>query len=84
MIPVDELFEIVIDSSAVGIRKPDPRIYEMALAQLGVAADRAVFLDDAVGNVEAARALGMHAILVEDDHTGAFAELEALLAATEP
>lgn len=84
MIPVDELFEVIIDSSAIGIRKPDPRIYQMALDQLGVAAERSVFLDDAAGNIEAARSVGMHAILVEDDHTGAMAELEALLAATGP
>ena len=79
MIPVDDLFEVIIDSSAVGMRKPDLRIYRMALEQLGVAAERAVFLDDALGNIEAARAVGMHAILVEDDHTGAFAELDRLL-----
>jgi len=79
MIPVDDMFEVIVDSSAVGMRKPDPRIYEMALDQLGVAADRSVFLDDAPGNIAAARALGMAAILVEDDHTGAMTELDHLL-----
>lgn len=79
MIPVDELFEVIIDSSAVGIRKPDPRIYRMALDQLGVDAANSVFLDDAPGNIEAARSLGMHAILVEDEHSHAFAELDRLL-----
>jgi epoxide hydrolase-like predicted phosphatase len=79
MIPVDEIFEVVVDSSAIGIRKPDLRIYERTLEQLGVAPEASVFLDDAVGNIEAARAAGMHAILVGDDHTVAFAELEALL-----
>jgi HAD superfamily hydrolase (TIGR01509 family) len=79
MIPVDALFEVVIDSSAVGIRKPNPLIYMMALDQLGVAAGNSVFLDDAVGNIDAARAVGMHAILVEDDHTKAFTELDLLL-----
>lgn len=79
MIPVDELFEVIVDSSSVGMRKPDPRIYQLALDQLGVAATRSVFLDDAAGNIAAARALGMHAILVEDDHTTAFAELDRLL-----
>jgi hypothetical protein len=39
-----------------------------------------VFLDDAAGNIEAARAVGMQAILVGDDHTVAFAELDVLLA----
>ena len=52
----------------------------MTLDQLGVAAENAVFLDDAPGNIVAARAAGMHAILVEDDHTGALAELDRLLA----
>lgn len=80
MIPVEELFEVIVDSSAVGIRKPDLRIYRMTLDQLGVAPENAVFLDDAAGNITAAREVGMHAILVEDDHTGAFAELDALLA----
>lgn len=81
MIPVEELFEVIVDSSAVGMRKPDPRIYRMALDQLGVAPERSVFLDDAPGNIAAARALGMHAILVEDDHTAAFGELDRLLSA---
>jgi putative hydrolase of the HAD superfamily len=83
MIPVDELFEFVIDSSQVGMRKPDPRIFTMALAQLGVGPDEAVFLDDAKGNVAAAVAVGMHAILVEDDHLPAFDQLQRLLAAEE-
>lgn len=80
MIPVDEMFEVIVDSSAVGIRKPDPRIYQMCLDQLGVAADRSVFLDDAPGNIAAAEALGITGILVEDDHAPAMAELDRLLA----
>ena len=80
MIPVEEIFEVVVDSSAIGIRKPDPRIYELTLEHLGVDAEVSVFLDDAAGNIEAARAVGMQAILVGDDHTVAFAELDALLA----
>lgn len=79
LIPVDELFEVVIDSSAVGLRKPDPRIYELVLRELGVTADRSAFLDDAPGNVAAACRVGMHGILVEDDHTGALAALDQLL-----
>jgi len=80
MIPVEEIFEVVVDSSAIGIRKPNPRIYELTLEQLGVEAGASVFLDDAAGNIDAARAVGMQAILVGDDHTVAFAELDALLA----
>ena len=79
MIPADDMFDVIVDSSAVGIRKPDHRIYRMVLQQLGVEADEAAFLDDAVGNIEAARALGMPAILVEDAHAGALAELDRLL-----
>jgi putative hydrolase of the HAD superfamily len=80
MIPVDDMFEVIVDSSAVGMRKPDPRIYQLALDQLGVAAERSVFLDDAKGNIAAAEALGMKGILVEDDHLPALAELDRLLA----
>lgn len=80
LIPVEELFEVVIDSSAVGVRKPDPAIYHLALDHLGgVAPSAAVFLDDYLGNVEAARALGMHAIHVGPDPGPALDELEALL-----
>jgi epoxide hydrolase-like predicted phosphatase len=80
MIPVDDMFDVIVDSSAVGMRKPDHRIYRMALGQLGVEPEESVFLDDAAGNIEAARAVGMHAILVEDDHRAALAELDRLLA----
>lgn len=80
MVPLDELFDVVIDSSEVGVRKPDPRIYHLALAELGgVDPTRSVFLDDYLGNVEAARRLGMFGIVVESDPTGALAELDRLL-----
>jgi putative hydrolase of the HAD superfamily len=81
MLPLDELFEVVIDSSEVGMRKPDPRIFRLALDALGgVAPERSVFLDDYPGNIVAAEAVGMHAILVETDHTIAIDRLDALLA----
>jgi epoxide hydrolase-like predicted phosphatase len=80
MIPIAELFDAVIDSSEVGMRKPDPAIFALALRELGgIAPEHAVFLDDFPGNVAAARRLGMHGVLVEDDPTGALAELEKLL-----
>jgi putative hydrolase of the HAD superfamily len=79
MIPAADMFDVIVDSSAVGMRKPDPRIYLLALQLLGVEPGESVFLDDAAGNVEAARALGMHAILVSDEHAGALAELDRLL-----
>jgi epoxide hydrolase-like predicted phosphatase len=78
-IPLDELFDHVIDSSEVGLRKPDPRIFELALAQLGVDASNAVFLDDYAGNVEAARRVGIHGVLVTDAYGDALAELARLL-----
>jgi putative hydrolase of the HAD superfamily len=62
------------------MRKPNPQIFASTLEQLGVSPDESVFLDDAPGNVAVARALGMHAILVEDDHGPAFEELSRLLA----
>ncbi len=80
-IPLDDLFHEVIDSSEVGLRKPDPRIFELALERLGgIEPDAAVFLDDYEGNVEAARRVGIHGIQVTDDYEAALAELRALLA----
>ncbi len=77
---LDAMADVIIDSSAVGLRKPDPAIFHLALDQLGgIAPERAVFLDDAPGNVAAARAVGIQAILVADDYAPALAELEALL-----
>lgn len=80
LLPVGELFDVVVDSSEEGIRRPDPRIYRIALERLGgVAPERAVFVDDAAGNVAAARALGMQAVLVAPDPAEAVAELRALV-----
>ncbi len=78
---LDAMADVIVDSSAVGLRKPDPAIFRLALDQLGgIAPERSVFLDDAPGNIAAARAIGIHAILVEDDYAPALAELTALLA----
>ncbi len=80
LLPVDELFDVVIDSSAVGLRKPNRAIFDLALRELGVSdAASAVFLDDLASNVIAARAAGMHAILVEDPPDGALLELDKML-----
>jgi putative hydrolase of the HAD superfamily len=63
---VDELFELVVDSAFVGLRKPDPAIFELTLERLGgVSPARCVFLDDLDVNCEAARALGMAAVRFE-------------------
>lgn len=80
LIPVAELFEFVVDSSRVGVRKPDRRIFELALARLGdVAASECVFLDDHPANVRAADALGMHGLLVGPDPARTVADLDTLL-----
>jgi putative hydrolase of the HAD superfamily len=82
LIDIDSIAEIVVDSSEVGVRKPNPAIFHLTLDRLGgVAPERAIFLDDAPGNIRAAEALGIHAILVEDDPSPAVAELEAALEA---
>jgi putative hydrolase of the HAD superfamily len=80
LIPIAELFDAVIDSSEVGVRKPDPAIFSLALRELGgIAPEDAIFLDDFPGNVAAARRLGMRGVLVEADPRGALEELERLL-----
>jgi epoxide hydrolase-like predicted phosphatase len=73
-----EVMSVVVDSSAVGLRKPDPAIYHHALAELGVEAASTVFLDDMAANVDAAKAVGMHGIVVGDP-VPAMAELRALV-----
>ncbi len=81
LIPVDELFEAVIDSSAVGMRKPDPRIYQLALERMDVSRpESSAFLDDFEPNVVAARDVGMHGVLVGEDIASALAELNRILA----
>ena len=79
-IAIDELFDLVVDSCEEGVRKPDPAIFHTTLERLGVSDPaRAVFLDDFAGNIAAARALGMHGILVGPDPAPAVAELLTLL-----
>ena len=80
MLPVDELFDDVVDSSEVGMRKPDPRIFALACARLGVDPSQAVFLDDHEGNVAASRRAGLVGVLVDDDGEAALDELRRLLA----
>ncbi len=71
-------FDAVVESAKVGLRKPDPRIYELALTRLGATAERTVFLDDLGINLKPARAMGMATIKVTDAET-AIAELAALV-----
>jgi epoxide hydrolase-like predicted phosphatase len=58
----EDAFDALIVSAELGVIKPDPKIYQIALEQLKVDPDEAVFVDDTFSNVEAARALGMHGI----------------------
>jgi len=82
LLPVADLFDLVVDSCEEGLRKPDPRIFEITLERLGgIAPERAVFLDDAPGNVRSAQAMGLHAIEVGPEHSPAMEHLRALLAA---
>ncbi len=62
MLPVDEIFDVVVDSAFVGARKPEPRIYELTLERLGVEAGAAVMIDDIEINCDGARDLGMRAV----------------------
>jgi putative hydrolase of the HAD superfamily len=83
MIPVDELFDVVVDSSAVGMRKPNPAIYHHTLELLGeVAPADAVFLDDVESNLVGARSAGLQTILVLDPPDPALVELDLLLGRT--
>jgi len=72
------LFEYVVESSKLGWRKPDPRIYRHACELLSVAPERCIYLDDLGVNLKPARAMGMRTIKVGDPDT-AIAELEAMV-----
>jgi putative hydrolase of the HAD superfamily len=62
MLPVDEIFDVVVDSAFVGSRKPEPRIYEITLERLDASPNEALFIDDVEVNCEGARKLGIEAI----------------------
>jgi putative hydrolase of the HAD superfamily len=72
------LFDGIIESSRVGVRKPDPRFYEIACATLEIEPDEAVFLDDLGINLKPARAMGMLTIKVGDP-AAALTELEQVV-----
>ncbi len=61
-LPVEEIFDVVVDSGFVGVRKPEPRIYELTLERLEVSAAAALLIDDIELNCTAARELGLHAV----------------------
>jgi putative hydrolase of the HAD superfamily len=77
---IDELFGVVVDSAFVGLRKPDPAIFELTLERLGgVPPERCVFVDDLDVNCDAARGLGMAAVRFENA-AQAIPEIESALA----
>ena len=77
---IEEIFEVVVDSAFVGLRKPEPEIYKLTLQRLGngIHGEQCLFLDDLEVNCDAARALGMTAVRYESAQQ-AIAELESVL-----
>lgn len=71
IIPVEELFDRVIDSSAVGLRKPDPRIFRLALEAALVTPAEAIFVDDTLEHVLAAERMGIRSIHFTDERESA-------------
>jgi len=79
MLPVDEIFETVVDSGFVGCRKPESRIYALTLERIGMPAGSCLFVDDVEVNCEGARRAGMRAVHFRDNEQ-AIAEIRAMLA----
>jgi len=78
MLPVDEIFETVVDSGFVGCRKPESRIYELTLERLDHPAGSCLFVDDVLVNVEGARRAGLQAVHFQDNEQ-AIAEIRTAL-----
>jgi epoxide hydrolase-like predicted phosphatase len=76
---LEELFDAWVISSEVGLRKPDPAIYELAADRLGLPPAACVFVDDLPGNLKPARALGMATVLHRGDAEATLAEVASLL-----
>lgn len=73
-----DLFDDIVDSHEVGLRKPNPAIYELALTRLSARPERTVFLDDLPANVDAAIGVGMYGVVVDEDASEAIAAVERL------
>lgn len=78
MLPVDEIFEEVVDSAFVACRKPEPQIYELTLERIGMPAEACLFVDDLEVNCEGAREAGMSAVHFRDNDQ-AIPEIRAAL-----
>ena len=79
MVPIDEIFDVVVDSAFVGTRKPEPEIYRITLTRLGATPDATLFIDDTEVNCDGARQLGMTAVRFRRTEQ-AIEEIEAALA----
>jgi putative hydrolase of the HAD superfamily len=79
MLPVEEIFEEIVDSAFVGCRKPEARIYELTLERIGMPAEACLFIDDLPPNVEGAERAGMRAVHFRDNEQ-AIGEIRAALA----
>jgi putative hydrolase of the HAD superfamily len=79
MIPIDALFEVVVDSAYVGCRKPEPEIYEITLERIGLVGNECLFVDDVEVNCVAAGELGMTAVHFQANEQ-AIEEIRAALA----
>jgi len=78
VLPDGDVFDVVVHSCRVGLRKPDPAIYRLALDRLGVQPAEAMFLDDFEAMADAAREVGMHVVHVTE-HAAALRDARALL-----
>ncbi|HET7483953.1 MAG TPA: HAD family phosphatase [Solirubrobacterales bacterium] len=78
MLPVDEIFETVVDSGFVGCRKPESKIYELTLERIERPAEACLFVDDVLVNCEGARKAGLHAVHFQDN-VQAITEIRAAL-----
>ena len=79
MVPIDEIFDVVVDSAFVGTRKPEPQIYRITLERLGATPEATLFIDDTEVNCDGARQLGMTAVRFRRTEQ-AIEEIEAALA----
>jgi putative hydrolase of the HAD superfamily len=83
MLPVDEIFELVVDSAFVSLRKPEPEIYALTLERFGMPAEACLFVDDLAHNCEGARKAGMSAVHFRDNEQ-AIAEIRAAAGLAAP
>ncbi len=79
MLPVDDLFDVVVDSAYVGMRKPDERIYELTCERFGHPPQACLFIDDFAHNCEAAKAVGLTPVWHQGDTAATIAAVDGLL-----